>query len=168
MIERGTRLISETGRAWEHDGADGLAFGLARQTDDLDLAIAMTERLIQVKAGPGGDDPFNYVMLSGLQVFRGDWTPRLGECGGGREGYAREGADVFPSWRCVASRSWRPMTAGREARRLATEGLRTAIERATSPSRVYLRQILGFVALSSGATPDRRRGAGPLAADPGR
>ena len=73
-IERGTRLITEAGRAWEHDGADGIAFGLARQMDDLDLAIAMTERLIRVKAGPGGEDPFNYVLLSGLQVFRGDWA----------------------------------------------------------------------------------------------
>ena len=58
-IERGTRLITDTGRTWEHDGADGIAFGLARQIDDLDRAIAMTERLIRVKAGPGGDDPFN-------------------------------------------------------------------------------------------------------------
>ena len=98
-VELGTRLISETGRTWEHDGADGIAFGLARQTDDLDRAIAMTERLIQVKAGPGGDDPFNYVMLSGLQLFRGDWDAARANAEMGREGYAREGADVFPSWR---------------------------------------------------------------------
>ena len=150
-IELGTRLITETGRAWEHDGADGIAFGLARQTDDLDLAIAMTERLIRIKAGPGGDDPFNYVMLSGLQIFRGDWAAARASAELGREGYAREGADVFPSWRLrgialVAAHDGRPD----EAHRLATEGLELAVERGDLALQVYLRHILGFVALSLG------------------
>ena len=150
-IERGTGLITETGRTWEHDGADGIAFGLARQTDDLDRAIAMTQRLIRVKAGPGGDDPFNYVMLSGLQVFRGVWDAARANAEMGLEGYAREGADLFPSWRLrgialVAAHDGRPVL----ARRLATEGLGLAIERGDLALQVYLRHILGFVALSLG------------------
>ena len=150
-IERGTRLITEAGRAWEHDGADGIALGLARQTDDLDLAIAMTDRLIRAKAGPGGDDPFNYVMLSGLQVLRGDWAAARANAEIGREGYAREGAEVFPSWglrgiALVAAHDGRTD----EARRLATEGLELASERGDLALQIYHRHILGFVALSLG------------------
>ena len=78
-------MISDDGRTWEHDGADGIAYGLARQLDDVDRAIEMTERLIRAKSGPGGDDPFNLVSLSGLQVFRGEWAAaRVDGRGGGR------------------------------------------------------------------------------------
>ena len=97
--EEGTALISEHGRTWEHDGADGIDYGLARQLDQLDRAIAMTERLIEAKAGPGGDDPFNLVSLSGLQVLRGDLDAAEASARAAVEGYAHEGADVFPSWR---------------------------------------------------------------------
>ena len=124
---------------------------LARQVDDLDLAIAMTEQLIRVKAGPGGEDPFNYVMLSGLQVFRGDWEAARASAAVGVEGYSREGADVFPSWglrglALVAAHDGRTD----EARRLATEGLRLAIERGDLALQIYHRHILGFIALSLG------------------
>ena len=167
-IERGTRLITEAGRAWEHDGADGIALGLARQMDDLDLAIAMTERLIRAKAGPGGDDPFNYVLLSGLQVFRGDWAAARANAEVGLEGYAREGAEVFPSWglrgmALVAAHDGRTD----EARRLATEGLELAIARGDLALQIYHRHILGFIALSLGDHRDRRRGADDRR-DPGR
>ena len=159
-IERGMRLITETGRAWEHDGADGIALGLARQTDDLDLAIAMTERLIRAKAGPGGDDPFNYVLLSGLQVFRGDWAAARVNAEVGLEGYAREGAEVFPSWglrgmALVAAHDGRTD----EARRLATEGLELAMARGDLALQIYHRHILGFIALSLG---DHRTADGEL------
>ena len=73
-IERGLRLMTADGRSWEREGADGSAFGLARHADDLDRAIALTRELIRAKSGPGGDDPFNLVMLSGLLVHRGEWT----------------------------------------------------------------------------------------------
>jgi DNA-binding CsgD family transcriptional regulator len=150
-IERGTGLISETGRSWEHDGADGIAYGLARQLDDLDRAIEMTERLIRAKSGPSGDDPFNLVSLSGLQVFNGDWPAARRNAEAADEGYAREGADVFPSWRLrgvalVAAHQGRTEV----ARRLATEGLDHATARGDLALEVYHRQILGFVALSIG------------------
>jgi DNA-binding CsgD family transcriptional regulator len=150
-IERGTALITETGRSWEHDGADGIAYGLARQLDDVDRAIEMTERLIHAKSGPGGDDPFNLVSLSGLQVFRGDLVAARRSAQAALEGYAREGADVFPSWRL---RGVALVTAheGRadEAKRLAAEGLELAIASGDLALEVYHRQILGFVALSTG------------------
>ncbi len=135
-IERGTALITEAGRTWEHDGADGIAYGLARQLDDIDRAIAMTERLIRAKSGPGGDDPFNLVSLSGLQVQRGDWAAARSSAEAAVEGYAREGADVFPAWRLrgvalVAACEGRT----EEARRLAAEGLELASRAATSPWR---------------------------------
>jgi DNA-binding CsgD family transcriptional regulator len=150
-IERGTGLISEAGRSWEHDGADGIAYGLARQLDDVDRAIEMTEHLIRVKSGPGGDDPFNLVSLSGLQLFRGDWPAARRNAEAADEGYGREGADVFPSWRLrglalVAAHDGRTD----EARRLATEGLGLALVSGDLALEVYHRQILGFVALSIG------------------
>ena len=43
-------------------------------TDDLDRAIELTRELIRAKSGPGGDDPFNLVQLSGLLLYRGEWT----------------------------------------------------------------------------------------------
>ena len=150
-IERGTGLISEAGRSWEHDGADGIAYGLARQLDDVDRAIEMTEHLIRVKSGPGGDDPFNLVSLSGLQLFLGDWPAARRNAEAADEGYGREGADVFPSWRLrglalVAAHDGRTD----EARRLATEGLGLALASGDLALEVYHRQILGFVALSIG------------------
>ena len=87
-IDRGLRLISADGRSWEHEGADGSAFGLARLTDDLDRAIEMTRELIRAKSGPGGDDPFNLVQLSGLLVYRGSWS-RGTRRGRGRTGGLR-------------------------------------------------------------------------------
>ena len=150
-IERGTALITATGRSWEHDGADGIAYGLARQLDDVDRAIEMTERLIRAKSGPGGDDPFNLVSLSGLQLFRGDWAAARRNAEAAVEGYAREGADVFPSWRLrgvalVAAHDGRTD----DARRWATEGLELAIASGDLALEVYHRHILGFVALSLG------------------
>ena len=150
-IDRGVGLITEAGRAWEHDGADGIAYGFARQLDDVDRAIEMTEHLIHVKSGPGGDDPFNLVSLSGLQLFRGDWPAARRSAEAANEGYGREGADVFPSWRLrglalVAAHEGRT----EEARRLATEGLDLALANGDLVLAVYHRHILGFVALSTG------------------
>ncbi|MEA2630388.1 MAG: hypothetical protein QOE66_607, partial [Chloroflexota bacterium] len=150
-IDRGTALITDAGRSWEHDGADGIAYGFARQLDDVDRAIAMTERLIRAKSGPGGDDPFNLVSLSGLQVFSGDWPAARRSAEAADEGYGREGADVFPAWRLrglalVAAHQGRTD----EARRLSTEGLELAIASGDLALEVYHRHILGFVALSTG------------------
>ncbi len=150
-IKRGTGLITEAGRSWEHDGAEGIDYGLARQLDEVDRAIEMTEQLIRVKSGPGGDDPFNLVSLSGLQVFRGDWAAARRSAEAADEGYAHEGADVFPSWRLrglalVAAHDGRVGA----AREWATEGLALALASGDLALEVYHRQILGFVALSTG------------------
>ena len=56
-IERGLALITTDGRSWEKEGAEGSAFGLARITDDLDRAIAMTRETIRSKSGPGRRRP---------------------------------------------------------------------------------------------------------------
>jgi DNA-binding CsgD family transcriptional regulator len=150
-IERGQRLITEHGRSWEHDGADGIDYGLARQLDEVDRAIAMTERFIRAKSGPGGDDPFNLVSLSGLQVLRGDWPAARASAEAGVEGYAREGAEVFPAWR-LRGLALVDAHQGRvgEARTAATEGLELALASGDLALEVYHRQILGFVALSVG------------------
>ena len=150
-IERGTALMTEDGRSWEHEGADGIAFGVARITDDLDRAISMTERLIRAKSGPGGDDPFNLVQLSGLQVLSGAWDAARVNAEAAREAYAREGASLYPAWglrgvALVAAHDGRL----EEACRLAAEGLRFAAESGDLVLQVYHHHILGFVALSLG------------------
>ena len=150
-VRRGLSLITKNGRSWEHEGADGSAFGLARHTDDLDRAIDLTRELIRAKSGPGGDDPFNLVQLSGLLVARGDWTGARRAAEAAVEGYEREGADVNPAW---ALRGVALVAAhdGRldEARAWAAEGLRLATERGDLVIALFHRHIRGFVALSLG------------------
>ncbi|HEU0243408.1 MAG TPA: AAA family ATPase, partial [Candidatus Limnocylindrales bacterium] len=150
-IERGLRLITTDGRSWEREGADGSAFGLARITDDLDRAIAMTHDLIRSKSGPGGDDPFNLVQLSGLLAFRGEWPEARRVAEAAIEGYEREGRDLHPAWALrgvalVAALEGRVA----DARRDAEAGLRVATERGDDVLTVFHHHILGFVALSLG------------------
>jgi ATP/maltotriose-dependent transcriptional regulator MalT len=154
-IERGRALITRDGRSWEHEGADGSAFGIARLTDDLDRAVEMTRELIRSKSGPAGDDPFNLVMLSGLLLYRGEWPEarRLAEAA--MAGYEHEGADVHPAWglrglALVASHDGRLD----EARRWSEDGLRLASERGDAAVEVFHRQVLGFVALTTEAWPE--------------
>ena len=149
-IERGLRLITPGGRSWEHEGANGLAFGLARLTDDLDRAIAMTYELIRAKSGPAGDDPFNLVQLSGLLVLRGDWVEARQAADAAVDGYAREGGDGHEAWglrgvALVAAHQGRLDV----ARLAASDGLRIATERGDIVVAAFHRQILGFVALSA-------------------
>jgi DNA-binding CsgD family transcriptional regulator len=148
-IERGLRLITPGGRSWEHEGADGSAFGLARHTDDLDRAIAMTRELIRAKSGAGGDDPFNLVQLSGLLVFRGAWDEARGVAAAAMDGYARERSEIHTAWglRGVALVA---VHEGRldDARTFAGEGLRIATERGDAVVAAFHRHILGFAALS--------------------
>ena len=150
-IEKAVRLITPNGRSWEREGADGSAFGLARLTDDLDRAIEQTNELIRAKSGPGGDDPFNLVQLSGLLLYRGEWGDARRVAEAALEGYEREGADVHPAWglrgvALVAAYQGRTD----EARRDADEGLRLATERGDVIVAIFHRQILGFIALSLG------------------
>ncbi len=148
-IVRAEALISANGRSWERENADGCAFGLARHTDMLDSAIAMTHRLIQEKSGPGGDDPFNLVQLAGLHCLRGDWEEARRVAELGLDGYAREGPELFPAWglrgvAMVAAHQGR-LT---EAQRFATDGLELAVGSGNLVVEVMHRQILGFIALS--------------------
>ncbi len=151
-IDRGLGLITENGRSWEREGADGSAFGLARHTDDLDRAIAMTRELIRAKSGPGGEDPFNLVQLSGLLLYRGEWAEARRVAEAAMEGYEREGAEVHPAWglrgiALVAAHDGRLA----DARRWADEGLRWATDRGDPIMGVFHHHILGFCALSSEA-----------------
>ena len=150
-IERGLRLITPNGRSWEREGADGSAFGFARITDNLDRAIEMTHELIRAKSGPGGDDPFNLVQLSGLLLYRGEWPEARRVAEAAIEGYEREGTDLHPAWglrgvALVAAHQGRLD----EARRFADDGLRYATERGDVVIAAFHRHILGFVALSLG------------------
>jgi DNA-binding CsgD family transcriptional regulator len=157
-IDRGLRLITPNGRSWEREGADGSAFGLARITDDLDRAIALTRQLIDAKSGPGGDDPFNLVQLSGLLLFHGDWPEARRVAEAALEGYEREGIDLHPAWglrgvALVAAHQGRLD----EARGWADEGLRYATDRGDVVIAAFHRHILGFVALSIGEWADADR-----------
>ena len=153
-IERGRTLMSPNGRSWERDGIGGIDFGLARSTDDLDRAIEMTHAFIARKAGPGGDDPFNLVMLSELQLRRGDVQAARASAEAADAGYGREGAEVNPAWRLrglalVAAHEGRHD----EARTLASEGLAAAEAAGDLVQQLYHHHVLGFVALASGAHP---------------
>ena len=53
----GSALISEHGRSWEHDGADGIAYGLARQLDDARPRDRDDRAADRGQGRPGGDDP---------------------------------------------------------------------------------------------------------------
>jgi DNA-binding CsgD family transcriptional regulator len=154
-VERGLRLMTSYGRSWEHEGADGSAFGIARLTDDLDRAIELTRELIRAKSGPAGDDPFNLVMLSGLLVYRGEWAEARRIAEAALDGYAREGEDVHPAWglrglALVAAHDGRL----EDARRWAGEGMRSAGDRGDVIVEAFHHQILGFVALSTEAWPE--------------
>jgi DNA-binding CsgD family transcriptional regulator len=151
-IERAVRLISPNGKSWEREGADGSAFGFARFTDDLDSAIARTHDLIHAKSGPGGDDPFNLVQLSGLLLFHGEWEEARRVAEAAIEGYEREGADLHPAWglRGIALVEAH-LGHLDDARRDAEAGLRIATERGDAVIAAFHRHILGFVALSIGA-----------------
>ncbi|HEY2916146.1 MAG TPA: AAA family ATPase [Candidatus Limnocylindrales bacterium] len=150
QIERGRGLLSEHGRSWEHDGIGGIDFGLARATDDLDRAIAMTHDFIAQKAGPGGDDPFNLVMLSELLLRRGDVAAARAAAAAADEGYGREGAEVNPAWR-LRGRALVAANDGRhdEARQLAGEGLAAAVDAGDLVQQLYHHHILGFIALAA-------------------
>ncbi len=148
-IERGLRLITSNGRSWEREGAEGSAFGLARHADDLDRAIEMTRELIRAKSGPGGDDPFNLVQLSGLLLYRGDWREARRVAEAAMEGYEREGVEVYPAWglrgiALVAVHDGRLA----DARRWADAGLRWSTERGDVVMAVFHHHILGLIQLS--------------------
>ena len=150
-IERGLSLITPNGRSWEREGADGSAFGFARLTDDLDRAIELTRELIRAKSGPGGDDPFNLVQLSGLLLYRGEWSEAQRVAEAAMDGYALEGGELHSAWglrgvALVAAHQGRLV----EARRLAGDGLALALERGDPVVATFHRQILGFVAVSDG------------------
>ena len=150
-IELGLRLITSNGRSWEREGADGSAFGLARITDDLDRAIEQTHELIRAKSGPGGDDPFNLVQLSGLLLYRGEWHEARRVAEAAIDGYEQEGTDLHPAWglrgvALVAAHQGRLD----EAQRFAERGLHYATDRGDVVIAAFHRHILGFVALSRG------------------
>ena len=148
-IDRGLRALALAGPSWEKEGADGSAFALARHTDDLDRAIALTRDTIREKSGQGGDDPFNVVMLSGLLLARGDWPEARAQAEAAMEGYRREGAEVHPAW---ALRGIALVAAydGRadDARRWAEEGLARAEARGDRVLAIFHHHILGFLALT--------------------
>jgi DNA-binding CsgD family transcriptional regulator len=151
QVARGLGLITPDGRSWERENADGAAFALARHTDDLDRAIAMTEELIAQKGGEAGDDPFNVVQLSGLHCLRGNWSTARVLAEEGLQAYEREGADVFPEW---ALRGVALVAAyqGRveDARRFASQGRDLARASGNMVLETMHCHILGFTALSIG------------------
>src|SRR4029079_8877524 len=147
-IARRLGLIAREGRSWEKEGAEGSAFGLARHTDDLDRAIAMTHETIRSKSGPGGDDPLNVVMVSSLLLFRGDWAEARLQAEAAMAGYRGEGAEIHPAWALrglalVAAHDGRR----EDARRWAEEGLAQAVGRGDLVIAAFHHHILAFLAI---------------------
>ncbi len=156
-LELGLSLLTSDGRSWEKEGAEGSAFGLARHTDDLDRAIAMTHEIIRSKSGPGGDDPFNVVMLSGLLLYRGEWAQARRQAEAAMEGYRREGGDVHPAWALRGLALVAAHDGRREhGRRWAQAGLDEATGRGDVIIAAFHHHILGFIALTEEAWTDAR------------
>src|SRR6185369_15309439 len=93
----------------------------------------------------------NLVQLSGLLLYRGEWSEARRIADAALEGYALEGGEPHSAWglrgvALVAAHQGRLV----EARRLSEDGLALALERGDLVVATFHRQILGFVAVSDG------------------
>ena len=150
-IVRGTRLHGESGRSWEWERADSVVYELARHTDDLDAALAKLTEQNRRRADRGGEDPFWLVHVSLIQAWRGDWADARDWAERALAAYEREGAELWPAF-ALRGVALVDALQGRiaDARRRSAEGLRLALDAGDLVVAILHRQILGFVALSTG------------------
>jgi DNA-binding CsgD family transcriptional regulator len=150
-IARGNRLHSASGRSWEWERADSVVYELARHTDDLEAALAKLMQQLERRADRGGEDPFWFVHVSLMHAWSGDWRSARGWAERALEAYAREGAELWPAF-ALRGIALVDALQGRveDARRRSADGLRLATASGDLVVAILHRQILGFVALSTG------------------
>ncbi len=150
-LERGKELHATAGRTWEWDRCEGNLYELARHTDDLETARATMLGQIERLADRGTEDPFRYVHMALLCSWLGDWAEARTWALRAVEGYEREGEDVYPAF-ALRGLALVDALEGRleEARELSTRGLELADGKGDVVVAILHRQILGFVALTTG------------------
>jgi DNA-binding CsgD family transcriptional regulator len=150
-IERGTRRHAASGRSWEWERADVVLYELARHTDDLDTALTRLYAQIERRANRGAEDPFWLVHAALINCWLGDWSAGRVWAERAVEVYAREGDDIYPAF-ALRGLALVEALEGRveEARDLSNRGLALATERGDVVVATLHRNILGFVALSTG------------------
>jgi DNA-binding CsgD family transcriptional regulator len=150
-VERGTLLHAAVGRSWEWERCEGTLYELALHTDDLDTARARMSNEIERLADRGAEDPFRFVHMALLDSRLGDWHAARAWAERALEAYEREGADLHPAF-ALRGLALVDALEGRvdEARQLSCRGLELATERGDLVVALLHRQILGFVALSTG------------------
>lgn len=155
---RGTLLHAAVGRSWEWERCEGTLYELALHTDDLETARARMLGEIERLADRGGEDPFRFVHMALLDSRLGDWPEARAWAERAVEAYEREGAELYPAF-ALRGLALVDALEGRvdEARRLSGRGLELAIERGDLVVALLHRQILGFVALSTGDVEEANR-----------
>ena len=150
-ISRGNRLRGASGRSWEWERADTVIYELARHTDALETALARLTEQVQRRADRGGEDPFWFVHISLMHSWGGDWESARTWAERALEAYEREGGELWPAF-ALRGVALVDALQGRveDARRRSTQGLRLATEAGDVVVAILHRQILGFVALSTG------------------
>jgi DNA-binding CsgD family transcriptional regulator len=150
-ISRGNRLHSASGRSWEWERADSVVYELARHTDDLEAALAKLMQQLERRADRGGEDPFWFVHVSLMHAWGGDWGSARAWAERALEAYSREGAELWPAF-ALRGIALVDALQGRvdDARRRSADGLRLATASGDLVVAILHRQILGFVALSTG------------------
>jgi DNA-binding CsgD family transcriptional regulator len=128
-----------------------VVYELARHTDDLDAALAKLTEQNRRRADRGGEDPFWLVHVSLIQAWRGEWADARDWAERALAAYEREGAELWPAF-ALRGVALVDALQGRiaDAQRRSTEGLRLALEAGDLVVAILHRQILGFVALSTG------------------
>jgi DNA-binding CsgD family transcriptional regulator len=163
-LERGQELHAAAGRSWEWDRCEGNLYELARHTDDLEAARARMLGQIERLADRGTEDPFRYVHMALLCSWLGDWAEAREWALRAIEGYGREGEDVYPAF-ALRGLALVDALEGRieDAIRLSTRGLQLAEEQGDRVVAILHRQILGFVALTTGDVEEADRQLGAAA-----
>jgi DNA-binding CsgD family transcriptional regulator len=157
-ISRGNRLhAAASARSWEWERADSVVYELARHTDDLEAALAKLTEQIEGRADRGGEDPFWFVHVSLMHAWRGDWPSARTWAERALDAYEREGAELWPAF-ALRGIALVDALQGRveDARGRSAEGLRLALASGDLVVAILHRQILGFLALSTGEVAEAR------------
>jgi DNA-binding CsgD family transcriptional regulator/tetratricopeptide (TPR) repeat protein len=157
-VARAEGLHASSGRSWEWTRADAIQYELARHMDDLEVALAKLLDQIERRAERGGEDPFWFVHVALINSWLGQLRPARTWADRAVEAYSREGGDLYPAF-ALRGLALVEALEGHvdEARDLATRGLELATSRGDVVVSVLHRQILAFVALSTGEVAEADR-----------
>ena len=149
-VARGTTLLALAEPSLDRQFGMSYVHRLARYTDDLDRAIAISEDDVRDESARGVDGAFNHAMLAELHCLRGDWDAAAEHAHAGLAAYETEwSGDRARGLRAAA---YVAACAGRidEARRFADEALELALRSGDDALEALVRHVRAFTALSVG------------------